>query len=134
MAKMLISDTKELLRQIALVDNRKVMPETIEAWHNIIGGIPFEIATQALKMAQQDSTIRYLEPRNIISWSKEAAFRLDRDKPKLETPVNSSPQPRCREHNELILSCGPCCRLLKDYEQDNGQAGIDRFAKAEIYG
>ena len=131
---MLISDTKELLRQIALVDNRKVMPETIEAWHNIIGGIPFEIATQALKMAQQDSTIRYLEPRNIISWSKEAAFRLDRDKPKAEALVNSSPQPRCREHNELILSCGPCCRLLKDHEQDNGQTGIDRFAKAEIYG
>ena len=130
---MLISDTKELLRQIALVDNRKVMPETIEAWHNIIGGIPFEIATQALKMAQQDSTIRYLEPRNIISWSKEAAFRLDRDNPKAEEPVNSSPQPRCREHNELILSCGPCCRLLNDYEQGNGQTGIDRFAKAEIY-
>jgi len=130
---MLISDTKEMLRQIALVDNRKVMPETIEAWHNIIGGIPFEIAIQALKMAQQDSTIRYLEPRNIISWSKEAAFRLDRDKPKVAEAIHGSPQPRCREHNELILSCGPCCKLLQGYEHDNGQTGIDAYAKSQVY-
>jgi hypothetical protein len=60
MKKMQISETKEILRRVALIDNRKVSPETIEAWHGIIGSIPFEIAQEALKLAQQDGTIKYL--------------------------------------------------------------------------
>jgi len=130
---MQISETKELLRQIAVVDNRKVTPDTVEAWHGIIGGIPFDIAKQALKMAQQDSTVRYLEPRNIISWSKEAAFRLDRDKPRVDQPIKGSPQPRCKAHNALILTCDPCCRRLHQHEVSKGLDSLLQFAKAEIY-
>jgi hypothetical protein len=130
---MQITDTKELLRQIALVDNRKVTQDTIEAWHGIIGQIPFEIALHALRLAQQDSTIRYLEPRNIISWSREAAFKLDRDKPKTEEVITGSRMQVCKEHNEPIMKCDPCCHRLHKFQEANGDLGLERFAKAEIY-
>ncbi len=130
---MQISQTKDLLRQIALVDNRKVTPEVIEAWHGIIGSVPFDIAQAATKLAQQDPTVRYLEPRNIMGWVKEAAFRLDRAKPLPEEPTSYAPQPTCREHNEKIISCAPCCKRIMQWEQDNGSAGLHKFAKSEIY-
>jgi len=133
MAKMQISETKELLRQISLVDNRKITPDTIEAWHGIIGAIPFEIARSALKLAQQDSSIRYLEPRNIIAWSKEAAFRLDRNKPKDEEVLIGSVMSVCRKHQMPIMKCDPCCHSLHKFQEANGSSGLERFAQSEIY-
>lgn len=106
------TETQEILRQVAVVDNRKVTPETLEAWHNIIGRIPFDIAKEALRLAQQDATIKYLEPRHIVGWAKEAAFRLDRDKPKQEAEVFVKvDQPTCK-HQIPVMSCNPCCREL----------------------
>lgn len=131
---MLITETKELLRQIALVDNRKVSNETIEAWHGVIGAIPFDIAKEALKLAQQDSSIKYLEPRNIIGWAKEAAFRLDRNNPKQEEPVKRFPMPKCRAHGTGILSCDPCGDRIYRFTQENGFDRVHEWAKAEIYG
>ena len=130
---MQITETKELLRRIALVDNRRVTPETIEAWHSIIGSIPFDIAVESLKLAQQDATIKYLEPRNIVGWAKEAAFRLDRQKPK-EEPKNYVvvPQPTCREHQKKILSCDPCCRAMSQ-QSHLSDAQLLLWAKQNIY-
>jgi len=109
---MQISETKEILRQVALIDNRKVNEETIEAWHRVIGHIPFEIAQEALKLAQQDASIKYLEPRHIVGWSREAAFRLDRNKPQQPEQFVKVEQPTCRAHKRKILSCAPCCREM----------------------
>lgn len=127
---MQISETKEILRRVALIDNRKVSPETIEAWHGIIGSIPFEIAQEALKLAQQDGTIKYLEPRHVYAWSKEAAFRIDRNKP-VEVPKGQpSPQPKCK-HDRLLLECVPCCRELQPLSDQSAES-ILAFAKQNV--
>jgi len=131
---MQITETKEILRLISLVDNRKVSPEVIEAWHGVIGAIPFDIAKEALKLAQQDASIKYLEPRHIVGWSKEAAFRLDRHKPKQQETTQSEPMPRCKEHSKPILLCDPCCNKLYRYADSQGLSQSHAFAKAEIYG
>lgn len=130
---MLRTETQDLLRQIAAVDNRKITNETIEAWHGIIGAIPFEIAKEALKLAQSDATIKYLEPRHIVGWAKEAAFRLDRQKPKVEEQLVGSPQPKCKDHGKAILTCDPCCHRLHKYSEQSGGNGLSTFAKANIY-
>jgi hypothetical protein len=114
---MQIAETKEIIRQVALVDNRKVSQEVIEAWHVVIGAIPFDIAKEALKLAQQDPTIKYLEPRNIVGWAREAAFRLDRQKPKAEAgEYVKVDQPLCRAHQIAVLRCRPCCREMNKQE------------------
>lgn len=129
---MQISDTKEIVRLVALVDNRKVTPETIEAWHGIIGHIPFDIAKEALKLAQQDTSVKYLEPRHIVSWVREAAFRLDRQKPKVEETFVKVPQPVCKAHSLPLMSCNPCCSLMG---QQTGMtdAQLHLWAKQNIY-
>lgn len=109
------TETKAILDIISAIDNRKVALETIEAWHMIIGSIPYEIAREALKLAQQDPSVKYLEPRHIVGWAKEAAFRLDRDKPKPVQTTYGIPEPTCK-HGEKLLSCKPCCKQLYEHE------------------
>lgn len=127
------SETQEILRQVAVVDNRKVTAETLEAWHNIIGRIPFDIAKEALLLAQQDATIKYLEPRHIVGWAKEAAFRLDRAKPKpAEGEYQKVEQPTCKAHAKEIMSCRHCCKLMAEKSHLNG-AALLLWAKQNIY-
>lgn len=111
---MLITETKEILRQVATIDNRKVTPEVIEAWHNIIGFMPVEIAQEALRLAQSDSTLKYLEPRHLVGWAREAAFRLDRNHMPADLKVTESwPPPRCK-HDKALPLCLPCCREVQN--------------------
>lgn len=128
-----ISETSKILDKVSAIDNRKVTPQTLEAWHDIIGRVPFDIATEALKLAQQDASVKYLEPRHIMGWVKEAAFRMDRDKPQQPEVKRGTPQPRCRDHKELILNCDPCCHRLMKWEEAHGSKGMHEFALAEIY-
>lgn len=105
------TETQEILRRVAVVDNRKVGPETLDAWHDIIGAIPFDIAKEALLLAQKDATIKYLEPRHVYGWAKEAAFRLDRKIRPVQEQVISSPAPKCK-HEKSLPMCAPCCKEL----------------------
>jgi len=128
-----ITETRTILEKVAAIDNRKVTPESLDAWHDIIGAIPFDIAKQALKLAQQDSSVKYLEPRHIMGWAKEAAFRLDKEKPKAPESITGDPMPLCRDHSKPILACDPCCHRLYKWQESNGAEGLHTFAKASIY-
>lgn len=126
------TETQEILRRVAIVDNRKVSADTLDAWHDIIGRIPFDIAKEALLLAQQDSTIKYLEPRHIVGWAKEAAFRLDRVKPKTEEDqFQKVEQPTCKAHLLPIMDCRPCCWQMSQTNLNAAQLLV--WAKANIY-
>ena len=109
-----ITETRQILDKVSAIDNRKITPESLDAWHDIIGRVPFDIATAALKLAQQDPSVKYLKP----------------GQPEVK---RGTPQPRCRDHNELILNCDPCCHRLMKWEEAHGSKGIHDFALAEIY-
>lgn len=128
-----ITQTKEILDTVSAIDNRTVTVDTLNAWHGIIGAIPFDIAKEALKLAQSDSSIKYLEPKHIVGWAKEAAFRLDRAKPKAEEVRQGNPMPICKDHNSPILTCDPCCHRLYKFTEQHGFERVHQFAKAEIY-
>jgi hypothetical protein len=130
--KMKLTETTELLRSIAAIDNRKVNDEVIQAWHQILGQIPFDIAKEALKLAQQDASIKYLEPRHIFGWAKEAAFRLDRNKVVEAEVLRGSPEPTCK-HDKKLLSCKECCRELSKQSHLISQ-DLHAYAKENIYG
>lgn len=108
---MLKTETKQLLDQIAVIDNRRITPEVIEAWHEIVGVIPFDIAKEALLLARKDSTINWLEPRHLVAWAKEAALKNNRAMPVDLLVKDSAPPPLC-EHDKPIARCMPCCRKL----------------------
>lgn len=105
-------ETKTIVDCVAAIDNRKITPEIIEVWHGIIGSLRFDVAEEALRLAQSDPQIKYLEPRHIVGWAKEAAFRLDRNQmPDDLKATESVPPPKCKHGTSLPL-CLPCCREL----------------------
>ena len=111
-----LNEVKQLLTEVAAIDNRKLNDQTAEAWYSVLGFMPFDIAKEALRLARKDDRINWMEPKNIVSWAKEAAFKLDRVKPIVTENIKSSQQPLCKAHNALLLSCIPCCKELHQRE------------------
>jgi hypothetical protein len=127
-----LTETKKILVQVAAIDNRKLNDDVANAWHGIIGFMPYEIAVEALRLAQQDVSVKYLEPRHIVGWAKEAAFRLDREKPKPVETTQGIPEPTCK-HGEKLLTCKPCCKELSD-RSDMTTPQLLVYAKQNIWG
>lgn len=103
-----------LLREIAAIDNRKIDQEVLDAWFAVIGYLNYEVALNALHMARKDDRVTWLEPKHIISWSREARDKVEReqsDTPKVEDVFG--PVPYC-PHGIVLAGCLPCCRDLAE--------------------
>ena len=127
------AETKTLLDAVAAIDNRKITQPVLDGWYDILKQIPIEIALEAHRMARKNESIGYLEPKHIFGYAKEAAYQLDRDKPKeKEEVLRGDPMPAC-QHKLPIFDCKPCCRTLGQYLDTKGFDGIQAFAKAKVY-
>ena len=139
---MKISETEVLLREMFAIDGRYLEADKIKAWHNVIGGMPLDIAQRALRMARQDERIGYIEPKHIIGKAKEAAEALDHqeERNKKQEPVKKgAPMPSCI-HGKGVVWCNDCCNALyKNHEKTHAhlEYGDDlchEYAKANLYG
>ena len=111
-----LNETKRLLKEVAVIDNRKLSEEVAEAWQAILGFMEFEIATEALHLARRDASINWLEPRHLVAWGKEASHRRAREQrstPRADYSAGPT-QPRCGAHSVPIMHCRPCCKKLID--------------------
>jgi len=128
------TEVAKLLDEIAAVDNRKVGPEQVEAWHGVISQIPYDIAREALRMARKDERTTWLEPRHIVSWAKDAALRLDREAGRNIPPEPQGEfvkQPHCRAHGKALLTCYTCCDRMK-HLADKPKSQILLYAREHI--
>ena len=128
-----MADTRKLLEEIAAIDNREITPEVVSAWNGVLGSMPLDVAQMAHRMARRDDRVRYLEPKHIVSWAREAAYKLDKEQPPLQADVVSTKQPVCKAHNKSILLCDPCCHRMWKYKEVRGLDTLLDFAKKEIY-
>lgn len=129
------SEIAKLLDEISAIDNRIVGPEQVEAWHSVIGHIPIEIAREALRLARKDERVTWLEPRHIVTWAKEAAYKLDRESGRnvSQEPLgNFAPQPKCKAHLKPIMTCDACARKMSIWA-DLPPAQILMLAREHIY-
>lgn len=106
-----LNETKAILKDIALLDNRKLDEAIALAWHSVIGYMNYEVAKQALILARQDASIGYLEPKHLVAWGKEASHRQQRDAAP-EEPTVGTPEPICKAHDLPINQCKPCTRAI----------------------
>jgi hypothetical protein len=128
-----LTETQTLLREISAVDKRQVDQATTQMWFQILGHIPLDIAREAHILARKDDRIPYLEPKHIVAWAREAAFKLDRrEKKQEEAPVAVAKEPTCKDHNKKIMSCGPCCRRMAEMSHLNDPQLL-LWAKENIY-
>jgi len=115
-----LKETETLLREMFAIDGRHLDADKIKAWHNVIGGMPLDIAQRALRMARQDERISYVEPKHIIGKAKEAAEAMDRaEARKAAQPEvkKGQPMPTCI-HGEGLLYCDTCCHTLWIHQRD----------------
>ena len=128
------TETAELLREVAILDNRKVSQDLIDQWQGILGHIPLDIAREAHRLARKDERVTYLEPRHIFSWAREAAYKLDREKgnniPE-EPKGNFVAQPKCK-HGRGLLTCDSCCATLAPFA-DKDKNEILAYSRKYVY-
>jgi uncharacterized protein (DUF885 family) len=58
-----------LLTKFSLVDNRKITPETVTTWFDVLGDVDFDFAYEAGVQHFRDST-DYLTPAHIVAGAK----------------------------------------------------------------
>lgn len=128
-----MADTRKLLEEIAAIDNREITPEVVAAWNGVLGSMPLDVALLSHRLARRDDRVRYLEPKHLVSWARDAAMKLDKEQAKEEPRFETTPQPKCKEHGKPLLSCDPCCHRMWKYKEVRGLDTLLDFAKREIY-
>ena len=63
---MTLEETKELLRYIAAIDGRRVTPDTIRAWHDILAPYSKPLVWKASRIAIKNLGGKYLEISAIV--------------------------------------------------------------------
>lgn len=106
-------ESAQIVDFVAAADGRTVTDQTYGAWHIVIGHLLFETARQAAVMALQDETIRWTEPKHILSKAGRLLEVAEQDKRRQlaltheEAPTGAQ-MPVC-VHGLGLLYCGPCC-------------------------
>lgn len=68
----------QLLTIASAVDNRTVAPETVEAWHPIIGHLDYGIAVEAVQLHFAESD-KYLLPAHVNACARRVKETRERD-------------------------------------------------------
>lgn len=108
------TETAEIFEYLALIDGRKITPDKIMAWHNLLGFLEYSVAREAMFDCQRDPNIHYIEPKHIISASYKVKERIKTEEARKRaeeflTPKQGTPMPKC-QHGIGLLLCDPCCR------------------------
>jgi hypothetical protein len=78
------TETAELVEFLSLVDGRKITPEKIMAWHELVGFLEYPVAKQAVLEAQRDTAIAYIEPKHILGKAKSIQDRKKSEEQRAE--------------------------------------------------
>lgn len=111
------TETITILQYIAAIDNREITEPRIDAWHEAIGHLDYELTRQAVVLCRQDATITYLEPKHIVAKYGVLRERQETDK-RRETALEAKheatrpkPAPKC-VHDLNVAVCNPCSTWL----------------------
>lgn len=72
------TETAKLLTIASMIDNRTVAPETVEAWHDVLGHLTYGLAKAAMSLHRREST-DYLMPAHITKNIPRVKLRLATD-------------------------------------------------------
>jgi hypothetical protein len=110
-------EVNQILEYAQNFDNRKITDGMVDAWHEVLNGIPFEIARAAVVEAFKDDSLKWLEPKHVYRFARPMLDRANVEAQREErlnelNNVTSSPMPKCK-HGKGLLYCVPCCAVVK---------------------
>lgn len=99
---------------LSAIDNRQVTPEKLQVWFDLIGFLDFEVAKEAIVLAQRESSIPYVEAKHVIAFAQRIKERkkTEENRERALAPTEErkgNPMPKC-VHGKGLLFCDPCCR------------------------
>ena len=134
---MIKRDTERIVRKAAVLDNRQVTDEVIDAWHEVVGHVDYTVAERALIKARQDPNINWLEPRHVVAKARDAIIELNDEARALareaEDEGRADPEPICRDHRLRITTCLECCRRLAVQSRQLSRDRLHDWAVANMY-
>lgn len=89
------SEVAKILAKAALIDNRKIDRETIEAWHEVLGHVEYDVAMAALTIHRRTSS-EYLMPAHITANLRKAREARAVEASRLRALDPPKPQPRTK--------------------------------------
>lgn len=130
-----LSEARKLLEEVAVVDNRKLTPELVSAWHKYAGHVDYKVAERALVLARRDASIGYLEPKHIIAKVRDATIELN-DELKAQQHEDDNavgdPIPICI-HRLPVVKCDDCCRTLSEKGPRGSRDELLAWAKQHVF-
>ena len=102
------SEVAQLLAKAALIDNRRIDAATVEAWHEVIGHVPYDVALTALTIHRRTSS-EYLMPAHIIANLRKARDQqaVEANRMRALDPPKPSPRTKMPEwFREAIANFG----------------------------
>jgi hypothetical protein len=111
------SEINQILLYAQAVDNRNITDAMIDAWHDVIGELEFDVARAAIIEARKAENIAWIEPRHIMKYARPILDRQTVEAQREErlnelNNATSSPMPKCK-HGKGLLYCVPCCAVVK---------------------
>lgn len=130
------NETRQIFEHVQKVEGRVATAEVARAWHDLIGGLDFEVASRAASLALSDHNIMSVAPKHILAKVPAAVAELNavlRKSSMDEESWKSEPQPICKDHDVNILECETCCGVLSSEVGHLYGDRLHEWAKAHVY-
>jgi len=85
-----IDELKQVVAKIQLGDNRQVDRLVLEYWWELIGGLDFEDAKQAVNFHRLEQPGKWLEPGHVFAGSKRARDIREREARRSQPAIEAS--------------------------------------------
>jgi hypothetical protein len=131
-----IGETAQIVQRVTVIDGRVASDQMVNAWHDLIGHLQFEVANRAATLAMQDHQIPQVAPKHVLGKMASAVAELNallRENVSDESTWKSDPEPICKEHLTRITRCDDCCDVLRFQVGHLRGDDLHRWAVANLY-
>ncbi|WP_440708798.1 hypothetical protein [Herbiconiux sp. YIM B11900] len=119
----------EFLTVVSMIDNRIVEPETVTAWHRVIGHLDYDTALAAMEMHFGESTV-YLLPAHIAGNARRV--REQRHPASLPPQREYEAHPRPDNYEAMAAAAGDPVRFAAEVAIYNDQLRAAGFPEVHL--
>ena len=133
---MQLAETMSLVKHVCSVEGRQATPETASAWHPLLEGLDYEVASKAAMLALADHNIFQVAPKHVLAKVPAAVAELNaalRKAGLAEDLWKAEPQPICKGHRLPTTTCDDCCAVLRHQVGHLHGDELHRWACANLY-
>lgn len=122
-------ETRRLLGEIAVIDNRRMTPETARTWHDLLGGFDYTACHAAVKKIRLNTPDLWITPGHVAQVIRNEMRDAGRDANPTcghRIPLGE-PCHDCTHDPEWCQACMPIAGVSDT--RDNMRATVAAFAK-----